>query len=271
MGKRKELLSISEIAKISRLSRSTLIYYDRLGLLSPVKRGNNKYRYYSYSQITSINLIVTMQELGMPLKDIADLVQHRTPESVMELFSAQSGSIDLEIERRARSRKLLLTLKTIIEDAMGVDEEKIEERWIGAESILLGPQISYSRGKTVEQATYEFYKHCEKLDKDMDMNYPVWGVYSEERIKKRDWRGPDRFYFRMPDAPDQRPEGLYLIGYARGNYGQTDGLYKRMMSYIEENNLEISGPTYETYPLNEISILDSANYLIRIFISVKHK
>jgi hypothetical protein len=169
------------------------------------------------------------------------------------------------------SQKLLLTLKGIIEEALTVDEHKIETHWAEAESIFLGPQIDYSSGKSIEEATLDFYKYCNRKNKNLDLNYPVWGIYSEKRLKRREWVGPDRFYFKMPDAPDTKPEGLYLTGYTRGNYGQTDALYKKLTEYVKEHDLEISGPAYETYPLNEISIPNPNNYLIRISITVKER
>jgi hypothetical protein len=212
-----------------------------------------------------------MRDLGMPLDEIADLMNHRTPEKILNIFAAQNERLDTEIERLSRSKKLIHTLKTIIEGALDIDEGKIDTRLEEAEPILLGPRIDYSGGKSIEEATLDFYRHCEKLDSDMDMNYPVWGVYSEERIRRRDWQGPDRFYFRMPDAPYSKPAGLYLVGYDRGYYGQTDDLYNRLLSHIEENDLEICGPAYETYPLNEISISDSDNYLIKVSISIIHR
>ncbi|MDR2179828.1 MAG: MerR family DNA-binding transcriptional regulator [Synergistaceae bacterium] len=267
--KNEGLLSIGELAKFARVTRTALLHYDHLGLVSSVERGDNNYRYYSYHQIASTNLIMTLRDLGLPLKDIVGVLKYRTPESIIALFTEQSKRIDRNVEKMMSSQKLLLTLKSIIEEALAVDEHKMEVHWAEEESILLGPQIDYSMGKSIEEATLDFYKYCNDRDRSMDLNYPVWGVYSEARIKRHDWVGPDRFYFKMPDAPDRKPEGLYLTGYARGNYGHTDGLYSRLMTYIEDHNLEICGPAYETYPLNEISIADPDNYLIRISITVK--
>lgn len=267
--KNEGLLSIGELAKFARVTRTALLHYDHLGLVSSVERGNNNYRYYSYHQIVSTNLIMTLRELGVPLKDIVGVLQHRTPESVIALFSEQSKRIDHNVAKMLKSKKLLLTLKTIIEDALTVDENKIEVHWAEEESIFLGPQNDYSTGKSIQEATLDFYKYFNAKDKNMDLNYPVWGVYSDERVKRGDWVGPDRFYFKMPDSPDRKPAGLYLTGYTRGNYGQTHELYTKLTAYVREHNLEICGPAYETYPLNEISILDSNNYLIRISITVK--
>jgi DNA-binding transcriptional MerR regulator len=240
-----------------------------MGLISPIARKNHNYRYYSYRQIGTSNLIVTMQRLGFSLEDIKNIIHTRTPESMVELFSKQSQEIGQRIEKLGQVQKLLNLLKDTIESGLNADESKIELRKAQAESIFLGPRIDYSKVKTIEKATLDFYSYCRRQYKDMDLNYPVWGIFSKERIKRRDWIWPDRFYFQMPDAPDTKPAGLYLTGYTRGYYGQTASLYERLMTHIEEHRLEICGPAYETYPLNEISIRVPDNYLIRVSITVK--
>ncbi|MDR1378426.1 MAG: MerR family transcriptional regulator [Synergistaceae bacterium] len=271
---KKGLLSISELADFARITRTALIHYDKMGLLSPVERGENNYRYYSHRQIASINLIVTLQKLGVPLGDIAGLLRSRTPESIMRLFSEQSHQIDQKIKRLSQAQKLLVTLKNIIGGGVAVSvdgEEKIEVHWSEPESIFLGPQNDYSDGMSIEEATLNFYRYCSAKEPNMELYYPVWGLFSEKRIKRGDWVGPDRFYFKMPDAPDKKPEGLYITGYIRGNYGQSDALYKRLLAYIDQHHLEICGPAYETYPLNEISIPDPNQYLMRISITIKQR
>ncbi|MDR2528173.1 MAG: MerR family DNA-binding transcriptional regulator [Synergistaceae bacterium] len=269
--KNEGLLSISELANFARISRTALIHYDHMGLISPVTRGENNYRYYSHHQIPSINLIVTLQGLDVPLREIMSLLRNRTPENIVDLFSEQSAHINVSIEKLQRAQKLLLTLKSVIEEVVGVDEEKIELHEAEEEHILLGPQNDYSNGTSIEEATLNFYKYCQAKFPGLDMNYPVWGMYTEERLKRGDWVGPDKFYFKMPDAPHRKPAGLYVTGYARGNYGATDALYKRLLAYIKEQGLKVCGPAFETYPLNEISVANPDNYLIRLSITVKKR
>ena len=81
------LLSISELASFARITRTALIHYDNMGLISPVERGDNNYRYYSHHQIAATNLITTLQELKVPLKDIMGLIKHRTPDNIVSLFA----------------------------------------------------------------------------------------------------------------------------------------------------------------------------------------
>ena len=263
------LMSISEVARLARISRTALIHYDHIGLVTPVSRGENNYRYYSHTQITLTNLISTMQSLGISLKEIAEIKDIRTPERILELLSHQDELIGDEIKRLERSKKLVDTLRRMLKMGLAADENIVEARREEEEEIFMGPRIDYSGGYTVEEATLDFYKFCESQNPDMDMNYPVWAMFKEERIKKRDWRWPDRFYFWMPGAPDRKPAGLYAVGLGRGYYGHTDGLYEKILRFIDGNGYRICGPSWEMYPINEISEPNPDNYLIKIAIEIE--
>jgi len=263
--------TISDFAKLSRTTRDTLLHYDKIGLLPPAARGENGYRYYFGGQFAIVNVIRTFQALGFSLEEIKTLRDSRTPENTYDRFSCQIEHIDTKIDEWVRARKLLLMLSGVIQSALHVDEEEITVQFLPAEAIVLGDLNDYSRGKNDYDAYLAFYKSINKKYPDLDLNYPVWASFSEERIKKGDWRWPDRYYLINPEGYDRRPAALYAIGYTRGGYGQCDELYKRMIDYIDSNGFEICGDAYEEYPLNEISIVDNTNYLIRLMITVREK
>ena len=268
---RKEMFSVSDFAKYARTTRDTLIYYDKIGLLSPVSRGDNNYRFYSHRQLSIINLIRTMQILGMPLNDIKRLKNNRTPELVDTGLERQIKMLDSEIDDLVRVRELLHSLKNTIHSHLDVDETVIKVQLLPEEKIVLGEQNDYSGGRNAYDALFSFYSRCNEEYPALDLNYPVWGLFSEERIHKRDWVWPDHYYFYNPAGNDKRPAALYAIGYTRGGYGQGHDLYVRLIDYINANGFEICGPAYEEYPLNEICVLEEKDYLMRIMITVKRK
>ena len=63
--------SISKLARAFGLSRSTLLYYDRIGLLKPSDRTGAGYRCYSETDRRRLERICQFREAGLPLKDIA--------------------------------------------------------------------------------------------------------------------------------------------------------------------------------------------------------
>ena len=268
--KDKDVFSITDFAKFSRTTRDTLLYYDSIGLLSPISRGKNKYRYYSTRQLAVVNLIRTLQALGMPLTLIKNLVEHRTPSLMDELLEHQIVRIDEKIDEWIRARKLLCLLRKTIHSAINVPDGITVEH-LPVEAIVLGGLNDYSRGRNDYDALLTFYHDCCEKYPDLDMNYPVWAMFSQERIKARDWVWPDRYYFANPEGYDKKPAGLYAIGYRHGGYGKGAKLYERMLEYIDKDGLEICGPAYEEYPLNEISVLEEKDYLMRVMINVREK
>lgn len=62
--------SISRLAHAFGLSRSTLLYYDRIGLLLPSGRTGSGYRCYSERDYRRLERICYFREAGLTLKDI---------------------------------------------------------------------------------------------------------------------------------------------------------------------------------------------------------
>ena len=267
----KEALSIADFAKLSRTNRSTLLYYDKIGLLSPISRRENNYRYYTHAQISTVNLIRTCQSLGMTLEEIKQLRNEHSPQLVDKLFERQIDQIDAEIDTWISARKLLTTLKNIVHPLLEVDETAIKVEYVPAEPIVLGGINDYSGNENGYAAFAQFYIDCKKKYPDLDLNYPVWGMFSEERLRNGDWFLPDRFYFYNPDGYDKKPAAHYAIGYIRGGYGKCGALYERLIAYINANGYEICGPAYEEYPLNELCYINDADFLTRLMITVRKK
>lgn len=67
-------MRIGELAVATGLTRDTLRFYERAGLLRGVRRGSNGYRTYDAAAVASLSLIRTARELGFPLAEIAQVV-----------------------------------------------------------------------------------------------------------------------------------------------------------------------------------------------------
>ena len=263
--------SISDFAKFSRTTRDTLLYYDKIGLLPPDDRGDNNYRYYSAGRLETVNVIRTLRKLGMTLEEIKGLKDHRNPEITIELFKQQDKLINERIEEWNRARKLLLTLMGNIKEISAIDEKVITIQFLPETAVVFGHPNDYSNGRNAYDALLSFYHDMNKKYPELDMNYPVWGCFSGDRIRQGDWVWPDRYYFFNPEGYDKRPAALYAVGYVRGSYGQCGSLYRRLLDYIDKNGFEICGDAYEEYPLNEVHIKENDNYLIRVLIAVREK
>ena len=62
-------MTIGEVSKKFNISKDTLRYYEKEGLISPVSKQNNR-REYKENDIESINFILCMRGAGMPIETL---------------------------------------------------------------------------------------------------------------------------------------------------------------------------------------------------------
>lgn len=90
-------LTISEMAKVCRVSRQTLIYYDKNDLFKPEYIDAKGYRYYSIYQIPFLREIYALKETDVPLKEIIDNLKSRNVKNTRDLLEVKKERIQDEI------------------------------------------------------------------------------------------------------------------------------------------------------------------------------
>ncbi|MGL5935089.1 MAG: MerR family transcriptional regulator [Cetobacterium sp.] len=68
--------TISEMAKILKVGKHTIIHYETEKLVLPVFRGENGYRYYSGEQISQFKKIFYLRELGFSINEIKEYLKN---------------------------------------------------------------------------------------------------------------------------------------------------------------------------------------------------
>lgn len=100
-----ELLKIGDFARIAGTNLRTLRYYEELGLLQPAMRSEGGFRYYRRTDLNRLRLIRNLQELGLPLEHIRDLVDTRAPEIGREELLLRVGRA-IEQQRHLVSQRI---------------------------------------------------------------------------------------------------------------------------------------------------------------------
>ncbi|MEJ6475624.1 MerR family transcriptional regulator [Pseudoalteromonas piscicida] len=97
---------ISELAEKAGLSRSTLLYYEKLGLLHSARQANG-YRLYSDKSVQHLHLLQQLQAAGLTLKECKSFLDSKVQRSVLEKRLQQ---LDAEIAQKQQARTLLIAL-----------------------------------------------------------------------------------------------------------------------------------------------------------------
>lgn len=260
------LLSIKEFSQFSGVTQSTLRYYDSIGLLSPISRGENNYRYYAPSQIMMVKYLKILTDLNVPLSDINEIRKTRAPERTLNMLIRQEGELDNRLQELQTAYSIIHTIRDNIKAGVLVRDDDMDIRLLEETRVILGGINDYGGMKSFYKP---FVKFCNSADENrINLSYPVGGYFDNVDAFLAAPSQPARFFSQDPRGNHKRKGGRYLIVYTRGFYGEMGDLPQRLIAYAQTHDFLFDGPLYVTYLLEEISMPDPNQYLAQAMVRV---
>lgn len=113
-GKILKIMLIGEISAITGLSRDTIRYYEKIGLIKINKRQrrDNNYKEYSNEIIERLEIIKRAKHLGFSLQEIKELIEAWANKTLnnnerIELFESRIALLDEKILRLNEVKSLI--------------------------------------------------------------------------------------------------------------------------------------------------------------------
>jgi len=262
-----DTLSIHEFSKLSGVESSTLRYWDEIGIFTPLMRNpDNNYRHYSTAQLLALNFVTTLSELEIPLRTIAELREERDPENLLDLLEKQERQMDMEMRSLRMRYSIIHARRELMKLGMRINGDEVGVIHLEEKAMTLWPRNEYREGDTfLEPLAAQIAQTGEY---HINLSFPVGGYHdSLESLMNAPGR-PDHFISFDPIGTLTRPGGDYLVGYARGYYGDIGDLPERLAAYASEHSLSLSGPVYTLYLHEEISTKDPYMYLAQSSVAV---
>ncbi len=265
--------STGEFAKLCNVNKKTLFYYDEIGLFKPEIVKENGYRYYSVYQLEVFDIIHTLRDLGVPLKQIKSFIDERNPKSVVKFFEYKTGEIENEIKQLRRKQEIMSNKIKIIKEAEkirdNIDNLSIEEQ--DEEYLVLSKNIDKSKFPYDSEVYANHLNYC--YNQDLYIGYPLGFIKTiDDLYSENDYAYT--YYYTKVNKNDgeniiKKPKGRYLVGYLNGSYIDIPGLYKKMLDYVKTHNLELIGHSYEEELINLIAVKDMNDYIIKVSMQIK--
>lgn len=101
--------TIGQLSRRFGLSRSTLLYYDRIGLLRPGRRSPAGYRCYSESDEHRLEEICRYRRMGIPLQEIGQLLD-LPDQGVSGVLQRRARQLEKEIVLLREQLRIILDL-----------------------------------------------------------------------------------------------------------------------------------------------------------------
>lgn len=271
MGK---YFTAGEFAAIHGISKQTLLFYDKIGLIKPAYVDeNNRYRYYSAKQMEVLDTISMLKEVGMPLAEIREYMDDRSVEGAILLLEKENEKLTEKIKKQRRiNRRIKAKIAQLKEAAeiSGTDKVRYEfqkRRYLYAEDVkepftLFDTDVAI---KTLfEEASREKIEH----------NYQIGSIIPLKKILEGKYTEASKAYTVMEKTAESEhclvvEEGVYAVFYHKGAYAETPSTYVKAIEEIKKDGYIISGDSFEDSIVDNLTAGNEKDYLTKISIPVK--
>ncbi|MGE7928735.1 MerR family transcriptional regulator [Lysinibacillus xylanilyticus] len=271
-NKNVKYFTTGEFAKICKVNKQTLIYYDQIGLLSPIMKDSKDYRYYSIAQYDFFSVIELLKAVGMSLKDIQKYMAEKSPENFLDLMYQQKEIV-------AKKRRELEMIESIIdvkidltEEALNLDFNSITIEHLPEATLYLSENIEDSKEEQFTKAVSDFIDELDRFQ--LDTGYPIGGITRREQVLAGNYDNYSFLYIEQPHLREGHPyfkaiEGDFIVGYHVGNSTTLGESYERLFKVMREKGFELGEYVYEEYIYDAVIKNREEDYVTKIMIEIK--
>jgi DNA-binding transcriptional MerR regulator len=253
------MFRIGEFSRIARVSGRLLRYYDSIGLLSPRRIDPaTGYRYYAADQLTRLNRILALKELGLSLEQVAGMVDDRiSTDEIRGMLMLKKAQLEQSLsEEAARLRHIESRLQQIDEEGALSNYDVVVKStpaqpylairrtfprmddaiaMVGAVARAVTARIPESIRHPLVVVAYSDF---EEEDLDLEIGFAL------TRLTNRSVALPDRSALTMTELPGV--DSLATV-VRKGPKHQSHLAFGALGLWMEANGYSMAGPSREVF------------------------
>jgi len=122
------MFTVTQLAKQCDISRATVLYYEREGLMKPAHRSDNGYRWYGDSELERLRVIVSYRSYGIPVANIGSLLDRKEGASQFQILRNHLDELGNEISVLKKQQKAIVAL---LKKPQLLEENMVtKKRWV---------------------------------------------------------------------------------------------------------------------------------------------
>lgn len=242
------MFKIGAFSKLANVSIRALHHYEEIGLLLPVTIDEQtNYRYYSLQQLSTMNKIKMLQQIGFSLNTIKEVLTTNDQSSLEYHYELRESQIIKELEELKTKQLILKTLKEHINHDGFIEHYNVVLKTIPKRSVMSIRKTvsSYDDEYTLWEALQEvFIKQNIKMDAtQMSMTIYHDQEYKESNIDIEVQSAVVGDYLNTRDVTFYTTSEFTIAAVTfNGSYDQMPAVTHALALWIEANHYTICGP-----------------------------
>lgn len=242
-------ITAGQLAALHNVTKQTVLFYDKNGLLPPAFVKENGYRYYSTSQYLTLSLILSLRKMNLSLAEIRTYLSNRSPAQFRQLLLDKKAECDRIIEETMRLKESL----TVSIDALNAVDSLPIDTIIRTEEVALPLFVSQSFTNKIplpeRLSILSAHTQSASLPEQFRPFDAGW-ILSGEHFFNGQFKHTIGYYYPLtPSEFDRqnaiRSQGTYLTINFRGTYyRRSAAILRQLQDYMLEHQLKPIGNVY---------------------------
>lgn len=208
---------IGEVSRATGLSKDTLHFYDKIGLLSPDHVDpQNGYRYYSLRNLWQLDIITTCRKLNIPLDTVRQILSLQDNAEIVRLLMEYREEA---LRRSAYYQQVAADILWYREEHQRIESQKddpplVRLVWREAEQVLAGRAAQRAQGYHVnlQQAAQEELRQAASIRRRYGYLLDGAGMPAGRVVKLREYvRMEEPYRCIDPGSLYTIPAGRYAV------------------------------------------------------------
>lgn len=242
------MFKIGAFSKISNTTVRALHLYEEMGILIPQKIDTqSKYRYYSAKQLQTINEIKLLQQVGLSLKVIKEVIVNKDMKILEYHYELRQKELQKEMQELQMKKNLIEALKANRREGKQMEKYNVVVKEIPSRKVM---SIRKKTASFEEESLLWNMLYQESLQQHVQLTNPPIGmtIYHDTEYKDSDidievqsnivgdYKDNDVVKFYQAD-------GFTMASVTfSGSYDQMNDVTQALASWIEANGYSITGP-----------------------------
>lgn len=109
--KEKDLYSVKDVCKKYKITRKTLFYYDRTGLLKPTERqGKQLFKYYDDESLERLESILMFRDVGLTISEVKEIIDEEDKNKILAVLKKAKERIGVDYQVKQEQLRRLNNL-----------------------------------------------------------------------------------------------------------------------------------------------------------------
>ena len=270
---KESFFTAGELANLFGISKQTLLYYHKIGLLSPEFIAENNYRHYTMQQYQDLEIIVNLRSFDVSIQDIKTYLERRSKHDFIDIAIRKKAECENIIKEKER---IIKSLDLISKTTAPNDDIIFYQPFLTLEKERLLKVTNITDSISGKERVMLFTSHAQKSfhNKQSLEKQVGWIITQEDFFDANNIQNTKGYFSFVSNTPKHRavlkntlPTGMYLEVYFKGTfYDNAARLNTLLQDFMKLNNLTPVDDVYILPIENHLFYDDTEKYINKIFV-----